>query len=105
MLCLNGHQPLPHRASMRPIRLHLTASLVVALSLVSRAPAQQPARIPIRPVTAPSATSRRVASVDELREIAHGAVLVNDGSGRALITLDSTLQRRTVIADTMGVAD
>jgi hypothetical protein len=86
-------------------RLHLAAPLLVALSIGQHGFAQQPARIPIRTVASPTVTSVSVRSVDELREIAHGIVLVNDGYNRSLITLDSALQRRTILADTMGAAD
>src|SRR4051812_25382866 len=90
---------------MRLSRSHLTAVLLAVMSIPARGSAQQSARVPIRTVTPASATSPMLGSVDELREIAHRAVLVNDGNGRALITLDSTLQRRTILADTTGLAE
>ncbi len=67
--------------------------------------AQAPATIVIRGVTAPLATSKMIGAVDELREIADGNVLVNDGNSRALMLFDPTLEHATMLADTLGTSN
>ena len=76
--------------------------LVIALSLSVVAGAQAPSRIPIRSVTTTAATTSRFGYIDQLREIGGGKVLVNDAGASLLAVLDSTLQQRTILADTLG---
>jgi hypothetical protein len=62
--------------------------------------AAQSAKIPIRPLPAPTATSTEtVRSLAAVRHLANGNVLVNDQAGRRVLLLDSTLKLIGVVAD------
>ena len=71
------------------------------LLLVVAAPlAAQSARLPIRPLPAPTATSTEtVRSLAAVRHLPNGGVLVNDQAGRRVLLLDSTLTLVGVVAD------
>jgi hypothetical protein len=75
----------------------LLFGFATALPLVAQSP------VPIRRVTPATATSETLGSIDELREIADGDFLVNDGHDRRLILFDATLHS-TVLVDTAGTA-
>jgi hypothetical protein len=63
---------------------------------------QQP--VPIRPVSAPTAVATELRSVDELREVANGKVLINSSRERKLLLFDASLKNPSVLADTMDGA-
>lgn len=77
----------------------------LALLAVCLAPSAfaQVAQIPVRAVSAPTATTAApISSIDELREIADGRVLVNTNSGRQLLMFDASLATWSALADTTG---
>ncbi|MEO7714454.1 MAG: hypothetical protein ABIV10_16195 [Gemmatimonadaceae bacterium] len=62
--------------------------------------AQSPAKIPVRPLPAPSATSTEtVRSLAAVRQLPNGNLLVNDQVGRRVLLMDSTLVLLGVVAD------
>ena len=70
--------------------------LLIASSLA----AQSPAKIPVRPLPAPSATSTEtVRSLAAVRQLPNGNLLVNDQIGRRVLLMDSTLALLDVVAD------
>src|SRR5437764_956870 len=94
-------QPLRAAALAASITIPTGATLAVSVATPACATAQAP-KIPIRAVTAPTATSALLHSVDELREIVPGRILVNDGNDRQLLMFDATLQHPAVLADSVG---
>ena len=75
--------------------LRSTALLLAAAPL-----AAQTAKIPLRPLPAPAATSTEtVRSLAAVRHLPNGSVLVNDQAGRRVLLLDSTLKLVGVVAD------
>jgi hypothetical protein len=76
--------------------------LLAALVFGCAAAAQTPANIPIRSVTPLGSVDAAFRLPEQVREIAGGRILVNDAGGRTLSLFDSTLQHRTILADTLG---
>ena len=77
-----------------------TITSVLLLLIASSMPAQSPAKIPVRPLPAPSATSTEtVRSLAAVRQLPNGNVLVNDQVGRRVLLMDSTLALIGVVAD------
>jgi hypothetical protein len=78
------------------IRLRLLPLLLAAAPLA----AQSPAKLPVRPLPAATATSTEtVRSLAAVRQLPDGSVLVNDQAGRRVLLLDSTLRLVRVVAD------
>jgi hypothetical protein len=75
--------------------------LKLASSLLAVGPlAAQSAKLPVRPLPAPTATSSEtVRSLAAVRQLANGNVLVNDQAGRRVLLMDSTLKLLGVVAD------
>ena len=72
----------------------------VPLLLAPSLAAQSPAKILVRPLPAPSATSTEtVRSLAAVRQLPNGNVLVNDQVGRRVLLMDSTLALLGVVAD------
>ena len=71
------------------------------LLLVLAAPlAAQSAKLPLRPLPAPAATSTEtVRSLAAVRHLPNGSVLVNDQAGRRVLLLDADLKLVGVVAD------
>lgn len=62
--------------------------------------AQATTKLPVRPLPAPTATSKEtVRSLAAVRQLASGNVLVNDQAGRRVVLMDSTLEVIGVVAD------
>ncbi len=82
------------------------AILLAAAPLAAQAPAK-PAAIPVRQLTAPTATSTdSLGSVAAVRQMSNGNVLVNDQTRRRVVLMDSTLKVIRVVADsTSGTAN
>lgn len=82
------------------------AILLAAAPLAAQAPAK-PAAIPVRQLTAPTATSTdSLGSVAAVRQTSNGNVLVNDQTRRRVVLMDSTLKVIRVVADsTSGTAN
>jgi hypothetical protein len=76
--------------------------LLRSLPLLAAAPlaAQTTTKVAVRPLPAPTATSREtVRSLAAVRQLANGNVLVNDQAGRRVLLMDSTLAVIGVVAD------
>ncbi len=86
---------------MNTLRISRASLTLGVLSVATPALAQQ-APIPIRAVTAPSATSPLLGSPDEIREIAPDNLLVNDGTAHKLLLFGATLQNPAILADSLG---
>ena len=70
------------------------------LLLAAPLSAQTTAKIAVRPLPAPTATSTEtVRSLAAVRHLANGNVLVNDQAGRRVLLMDSTLRLISVVAD------
>jgi hypothetical protein len=73
---------------------------IVLLLIVAAPLAAQSAKLPIRPLPAPTATSTEtVRSLAAVRHLPNGNVLVNDQAGRRVLLMDSTLKLISVVAD------
>ena len=86
------------------MKYRLGFSLLGCFALAAgSAPAQQSARIPIRPVTILASTdSGVIANVYVIRVMSDGSVILNDGSKRRLLLIDTSMKKFKVIADTAG---
>lgn len=75
--------------------------VTVLMSLANATIARAQSPIPVRVVSVAEATSDRpfATFVTSVREIANGAVLVNDGNGRQLVLLDKQLSNAKIVLD------
>ena len=73
---------------------------LILLLLATPLGAQPAAKVAVRPLPAPTATSTEtVRSLAAVRQLANGNVLVNDQAGRRVVLMDSTLKVLGVVAD------
>ncbi|HYV96348.1 MAG TPA: hypothetical protein VE967_02710 [Gemmatimonadaceae bacterium] len=78
-------------------------ALIVALIAAARTGVAAQSNVAVREIGRLERVSTPpFQSVSKVLAMPDGRVLVNDGRGRRLVMLDSTLSRETVIADTMG---
>ena len=95
------------------MRFHLWCALLVnsaglASGIAAQAqtvvPTHVQTKVPERELSAPDAKSaEHFGTILNVRPLVNGGVLVNDGQHRQLVALDATLNRRTVIIDSVAV--
>jgi hypothetical protein len=82
----------------------VTLVRAVAVHAQSTAPTRVQANVPVRELSAPDAkSSEHFGTILNVRPLANGALLVNDGQRRQVVMLDATLNNRTVLIDSVSI--